>query len=120
MFCQSDEMAFGAMQVLQRAGIRIPAELSVIGFDDHELAGAFELTTVGQPISAQGAAAARWLTAGLEAVPPVTGSIEPPIRVGIESQGEIVLGPVTDRPGGDDALHPVRLVRRGSTGPPPA
>lgn len=90
VFCQSDEMAFGALRALQRAGIRVPDEVSVIGFDDHELADAFELTTVGQPICAQGAAAARWLTAGLDQ--PANG-----------------VQPVTD------SVHPVRLVRRGST-----
>jgi LacI family transcriptional regulator, repressor for deo operon, udp, cdd, tsx, nupC, and nupG len=94
VFCQSDEMAFGALQALQRARIRVPDEISVVGFDDHELAAAFELTTIGQPISGQGAAAARWLTAGLDALP----TLDPP-------------------PGGD-AVHPVRLVRRGSTAPP--
>jgi LacI family repressor for deo operon, udp, cdd, tsx, nupC, and nupG len=93
VFCQSDEMAFGALRALQQAGLAVPEHVSVVGFDDHELADAFELTTVGQPISAQGAAAARWITAGLEAIPPEIG---PPVG---------------------DALHPVRLVRRGSTGP---
>jgi LacI family repressor for deo operon, udp, cdd, tsx, nupC, and nupG len=94
VFCQSDEMAFGALRALQRAGIRVPDQLSVIGFDDHELAAAFELTTVGQPISAQGAAAARWVTAGLD-------------------QLQVQVGP----PPSGDALHPVRLVQRGSTAP---
>jgi DNA-binding LacI/PurR family transcriptional regulator len=97
VFCQSDEMAFGALQALQRAGVRVPDEVSVVGFDDHELADAFRLTTVGQPISAQGAAAARWLTAGLEALPAV---IDP------------------EAAGPAQAVHPVRLVRRGSTAPP--
>jgi DNA-binding LacI/PurR family transcriptional regulator len=90
VFCQSDEMAFGALHVLQRAGIRVPDQVSVIGFDDHELADTFELTTVGQPISAQGAAAARWLAAGLDR--PSSGG-----------------QPVTD------VVHPVQLIRRGST-----
>jgi LacI family repressor for deo operon, udp, cdd, tsx, nupC, and nupG len=98
VFCQSDEMAFGALRALQQAGVRVPEHISVVGFDDHELADAFELTTVEQPISAQGAAAARWVTAGLEGIPPSGG------------------------PSIGDALHPVRLVQRGSTapaGPPP-
>jgi LacI family repressor for deo operon, udp, cdd, tsx, nupC, and nupG len=96
VFCQSDEMAFGALHALQRAGIRVPDQLSVIGFDDHELAAAFELTTIGQPISGQGAAAARWLTADLDQ--PSNGFAR-------------VVEPVVD------VVHPVRLVRRGSTAP---
>jgi hypothetical protein len=80
LFCQSDEMAFGALRALQRAGIRVPEEISVVGFDDHELADAFELTTIKQPISAQGAAAARWLTAGLDQPPsPVQSSARRPV-----------------------------------------
>jgi LacI family repressor for deo operon, udp, cdd, tsx, nupC, and nupG len=105
LFCQSDEMAFGSIQVLQRAGVRVPDQLSVIGFDDHELADAFQLTTVGQPIAEQGAAAARWVTAGLE-----------PVRPEVDQRD------VAEVDGGarpiDDALHLVRLVRRGSTAPP--
>jgi LacI family transcriptional regulator, repressor for deo operon, udp, cdd, tsx, nupC, and nupG len=95
VFCQSDEMAFGALTALQRAGLRCPEHLSVIGFDDHELAEAFGLTTVEQPISAQGAAAARWLTARLDApAAPVEGGPAGPVH------------------------HPVRLVRRLSTAAP--
>lgn len=96
VFCQSDEMAFGALRALQQAGVPVPDQISVVGFDDHELADAFDLTTVGQPISAQGAAAARWVTAGLDTITPAAG-----LPVG-------------------DALHPVRLVRRGSTAVMPA
>jgi DNA-binding LacI/PurR family transcriptional regulator len=90
VFCQSDEMAFGALQTLRREGLRCPESISVIGFDDHELAAAFELTTIGQPIAEQGAAAARWLTADLDRAPD-----ERTVTV--------------------DVLHPVRLVLRGST-----
>lgn len=91
VFCQSDEMAFGAMRALRRSGLRCPDDVSVIGFDDHELAGTFDITTIAQPVAAQGAAAARWLVDHLQ-----------------------------DRllPGDDHVhLHPVRLVLRGSTGP---
>lgn len=51
---ESDEMAFGVMMAAQRRGIRVPEELSVVGFDDHELAEAWDLTTVAQPVEAQG------------------------------------------------------------------
>lgn len=67
VFCESDEMAFGALSCLHRSGLRSPEDVSVIGFDDHELAEAFELTTVAQPVAAQSSAAARWLVGVLDA-----------------------------------------------------
>ena len=36
VFCMSDEMAFGALHAAQSAGMAVPGDLSVIGFDDHE------------------------------------------------------------------------------------
>jgi len=58
VFAESDEMAFGALRVLRRAGLDVPRDLSVIGFDDHEMAEAFDLTTVAQSVAEQGEAAA--------------------------------------------------------------
>ncbi len=58
VLAESDEMALGALRTLRRAGLRVPEDVSVIGVDDHELASAVELTTVGQPVWQQGAAAA--------------------------------------------------------------
>jgi LacI family repressor for deo operon, udp, cdd, tsx, nupC, and nupG len=103
VFCQSDEMAFGALHTLHRAGLCCPDAVSVIGFDDHELAASFDLTTIGQPICEQGAAAARWLPAGLDRYP-APGA-------GLAANGH------ADQPPLADAVHPVRLVLRGSTAP---
>lgn len=61
VFLISDEMAFGAMQAARELGARVPEDLSLIGFDDHDVAAAVDLTTIRQPIVAQGAAAARAL-----------------------------------------------------------
>ena len=50
--CGNDRMAIGALHVLQKQGIRVPEDISVIGFDDEE-AAAFTvppLTTIRQPI----------------------------------------------------------------------
>lgn len=58
---QSDEMAFGAMKAIRRAGLRVPQDISVIGFDDHDMADLLDLTTVGQPVLEQGEQAARML-----------------------------------------------------------
>ena len=51
IFCSSDEMALGALHVLHRAGLRIPEDVSVMGFDDTRYAqiASPPLSTVAQP-----------------------------------------------------------------------
>ena len=51
IFCSNDEMAIGAIQAGKAAGLRIPQDLSVVGFDDIQFAAAYvpPLTTVAQP-----------------------------------------------------------------------
>ena len=61
VFAECDEMAFGALQVLRRTGLEVPRDISVIGFDNHEMAAVFDLTTVAQPVAEQGRAAATLL-----------------------------------------------------------
>jgi len=58
IFCESDEMAFGALRSIQRHGLRTPEDISVIGFDDHEMAEYFDLTTIRQPVAQLGELAA--------------------------------------------------------------
>jgi DNA-binding LacI/PurR family transcriptional regulator len=53
IFAESDEMAFGALRVLRRAGKRVPTDVAVIGFDDHPLAEVLDLSTMHQPVAAQ-------------------------------------------------------------------
>lgn len=55
----SDEMAIGALRVLDRRGIGVPEEMSVVGIDDHPLAELFDLTTVRQDVDGQARQAAR-------------------------------------------------------------
>ena len=61
VFAISDEMAMGAMGVIHDAGYSVPADISVIGIDDHPLAQTVGLTTVRQAPAANGAIAARWI-----------------------------------------------------------
>jgi LacI family transcriptional regulator, repressor for deo operon, udp, cdd, tsx, nupC, and nupG len=93
VFCQSDEMAFGALRALRRSGLRCPDDVSVVGLDDHELAEIFDVTTVSQPVAAQGASAVRWVVRALQE----------------EDDGSPGLP--------DVVIHSARLVLRGSTGP---
>lgn len=58
VFAMSDELAIGALQAIRRAGIHVPDRLSVIGFDDHEMAEYADLTTIHQPVAQQAQLAA--------------------------------------------------------------
>ncbi len=53
VFCGNDIIAFGVIEAAQALGIRIPDELSVIGFDNLPLADwpSYRLTTVDYPIA---------------------------------------------------------------------
>jgi LacI family transcriptional regulator len=46
VFAGNDMMASGALQALNRAGVRVPEEVAVVGFDDIPLARHIGLTTV--------------------------------------------------------------------------
>jgi LacI family transcriptional regulator, repressor for deo operon, udp, cdd, tsx, nupC, and nupG len=65
LFAASDEIAMGAVQAARRAGLQVPGDVSVIGIDDHEMAELLELTTVAQPVAAQGVLAAEMLVSAL-------------------------------------------------------
>ena len=51
VFCHSDVMALGALSYAKRRGLKVPNDLSIIGFDNISLAEYFDppLTTVAQP-----------------------------------------------------------------------
>jgi LacI family transcriptional regulator, repressor for deo operon, udp, cdd, tsx, nupC, and nupG len=63
VFCASDAMACGFMGALHRSGVNVPRDVSVVGFDDIEIAGHVipALTTVRQPRAMIGETAARML-----------------------------------------------------------
>ena len=64
----SDAMAIGVIAELHDLGIAIPQTVSVVGFDDIELAGSTNppLTTVHQPVRGKGETAVRLLLAVIE------------------------------------------------------
>ena len=63
LFCASDEMAFGLISELHQNAVKVPDDLSIIGFDDVEFAAHSipALTTIHQPRRRIGEAAARAL-----------------------------------------------------------
>ena len=98
VLCFSDAIAYGVIQAAGELGIRVPEDLSVVGFDDNPLAIRIRpaLTTVAQDVKAKGRAAAAALTLAIEHAR--TGTV-----------GEV-----------DHVLLPTELIIRDSTRPPAA
>ncbi|HET7087540.1 MAG TPA: LacI family DNA-binding transcriptional regulator [Anaerolineae bacterium] len=63
VFAASDIMAVGALRAIREAGLRVPEDIAVTGFDDMPFAARTDppLTTVRQPIQRTGALAAETL-----------------------------------------------------------
>lgn len=63
VFAASDQIAFGVLEAARRRGLRVPADLSVVGFDDTYAASTSSpaLTTVHQPLREMGGLAVRTL-----------------------------------------------------------
>ena len=68
VLAMSDVMAVGVIGAAGRLGLNVPADLSVVGFDDIELASHVQppLTTVHQPVRRKGEEACRLLLAAIE------------------------------------------------------
>jgi LacI family transcriptional regulator len=106
VFCFNDRMAMGAYRAAQQRDLRVPADLSIVGFDDQELIAAAlspGLTTVALPHHAMGEWAVRKLLAAVDGGDASsTGN-----GAGRESATAE-----------DHVLMPCPLVRRESVGPP--
>ena len=92
VFSASDVQAYGAWAFARDAGIRVPRDVSIVGYDDLKLSRFLDLTTVSQGMHAAGAAAM-----------------------------ERLLMRLTDGPGDRiDVELPLTLAERGSSGRPSA
>jgi alanine racemase len=92
VLAMSDVMAIGVMWAIREAGLSIPADISIVGFDDLDVAPHSNpaLTTVHQPVRAKGEEAARLLL-------------------------RMIAHPDNERP--EHKTLDTRLIIRGSTGP---
>jgi DNA-binding LacI/PurR family transcriptional regulator len=68
IFAASDVQAMGVLEAARARNLRVPEDLAVIGFDDIEVAGALELTTIRQPLRETGRRGADLLLASVEGV----------------------------------------------------
>jgi len=66
LFAASDVQALAALDAAEELGVSVPGELSVVGYDDIELARYAGLTTAAQPLEESGALGAELLLAALE------------------------------------------------------
>jgi DNA-binding LacI/PurR family transcriptional regulator len=91
IICGSDVLALGAVRAVRRAGLGVPGDVSVVGFDDSGWLNCTDppLTTVRQPIESMGKTAVALLVNQMEGV-----SVHP-----------------------EELLFEPELVVRGSTGP---
>ncbi len=94
IFAFSDEMAIGAMKTIREMNLRIPEDISVLGFDNHDMAEYVGLTTVHQPIAEYG-----------------------------EKAAEIILDRLKNNSKGEQEISHIslqtKLIVRSTTGPPP-
>jgi DNA-binding LacI/PurR family transcriptional regulator len=66
IFAGSDLQALGVLEAAEAAGLDVPADLSVVGFDDVEIARYAGLTTIAQPLEESGVRGARLLLQALD------------------------------------------------------
>lgn len=92
VFAYSDTQAIGVLEAARDLGLRVPQDVSVIGFDNIEVAEYWHLTTIHQPLFESGVTGCRILLNGLD---------QP-----VHETHQIIL--------------PTQLVVRGTTAPPPA
>lgn len=78
VFCAADRTAFGFISALNEVGVRVPHDVSVVGFDDIDISGHFvpPLTTVHQPRRAIGEQAAQLLLNVMEGGNPEEGNVQ--------------------------------------------
>jgi DNA-binding LacI/PurR family transcriptional regulator len=90
IFAASDTQAIGVLEAAQEMGLRVPEDLSIVGYDDIEVAEFLHLTTMRQPLFVSGVEGVELLLETIDAPP--------------SSPRRVVL--------------PFELVVRGTTAPP--
>ncbi|MCU1686065.1 MAG: LacI family transcriptional regulator [Amycolatopsis sp.] len=87
VFCANDLLALGVLQAMVAAGVRVPGEMAIVGYDDIEFAAAaaVPLTSVRQPAAKLGQTAAELLIAE------TAGHDEPHVHENVVYRPELVV-----------------------------
>lgn len=82
IFCASDVMAMEAIDAARERGLRVPEDLSIVGFDDNPIAAysPVPLTTVWQPITEMGRQAVELLNQIID------GKVRQPVKVLLDTK----------------------------------
>ena len=83
IFAASDTQALGVIEAAEALGVGVPDDLSVVGYDDIELARYTGLTTIAQPLEESGVRGAELLLAALEGA--ADGGRQLPVELVIRS-----------------------------------
>jgi DNA-binding LacI/PurR family transcriptional regulator len=81
VFCESDEMAMGAIKAIHKKGLRVPEDISIVGYDGHDFASVIGLTTISQPVQFLGQLAASQIMAKIEKPESATAQMKVPISL---------------------------------------
>jgi DNA-binding LacI/PurR family transcriptional regulator len=83
IFCASDSVAIGVIKALNEAGLNVPDDISVIGYDDIDMAQHVypALTTTRVPKQAMGSVAMKRLLAQLQETQPLTMTMTLPVEL---------------------------------------
>jgi LacI family repressor for deo operon, udp, cdd, tsx, nupC, and nupG len=93
IFCANDEMAMGAVHEIKLAGLNVPKDISVIGFDDIRYAEVLD--------------------------PPLTTIAQPSVEIGERTMHRLIKAIEGVDIGAEAEIVPHELIVRGSTGPAP-
>lgn len=84
VFIASDTMAVGAIRAVTEAGLNVPEDVAIVGFDDLPLVGAYAnppLSTIRQPIDAMSAHAVKLLVDQIERREPAAHHVRLPVEL---------------------------------------
>jgi LacI family transcriptional regulator len=95
IFVASDTMAIGALRAIHEAGVAVPEEIAIVGFDDlpSSVFANPPLTTIHQPIAELGVAAVKLLIDQFERPEAVTHHVSLPTQLIIRSSCGATAGP---------------------------
>lgn len=117
VFAANDNMAIGCLEALLEAGVRVPQDVAIAGFDDIPVARFTRppLTTVRPPVAQQGTEAFEWLVRAINRKPDGTAPKEaahPPLATSLIVRGSSKAGvPSGQRSHKKSAIESARRLR---------